>query len=141
MLKQAAIEGLTQISVALIGLISAALIYYIGEAGQKIRVETKKIKDERKRKLIEAATDRLDDVTKKTITKIEQTTAKTLREAVKDGSTDRQELLDLSDQAYKEIITTLEPEYLKLLNDTLGDTRQYILNTIETAVYDLKTRS
>lgn len=141
MLKETALNALSQITMALISLACAYLIFYINKAKKKIAVETEKLKDERQRQLIITALNDLDDIAGKTVKEIEQTTAGALRELVKDGKADRQELLDLGEKAYKDIVTTMNPEYMALLNSTIGNMDKYIKSLIESKVYELKSGS
>lgn len=130
---------LVDILIALIGLAASYLIFVINKAKQRLEVETEKLKDEKQRALVKDALEQLNIITAKTVTKIEQTAAKALRETVKDGKTDKSELLALADQAYWEIINTMKPEYMGLLQKELGDLQKYIKDTIEEKVFELKT--
>lgn len=114
------------------------VLYYIRKATAKVKAEAAKIQNEEQRKLVETAITRLDDVAGKTVRSIEQTTAAALREAVKDGTVSRDELTALSGQAYQEIIHILNPAYLSVLEESLGDLQAYITHTIEAKVLELK---
>ncbi|WP_427340621.1 hypothetical protein [Caloranaerobacter sp. DY30410] len=131
-------ESLLNIVLGLIALGSAYATLYLRRATEKLKIETKKIEDEKQRYLLDRALSRLEEVASKTVNKIEQTTAKQLRKAVADGKVDRKELESLAIEAYEEIIKTLEPEYLKVLNESLGDAEVYIKNTIEEKVREVK---
>lgn len=141
MMKEIATEALTQISIALISLVCTYTLFYINKANEKLKFETQKIKDESQRALFQNALDDLNDVAAKAVIKLEQTIAKDLREAVKDGSVSKEELLKLSTVAYSEILAELKPDVHKLLQDNITDIKGYIINTIESNVYLLKKNS
>jgi CHAD domain-containing protein len=137
-MKELVNETLVSIGMALVTLAGAYSTYYIKKLTDKLSLETKKLEDEAQRKLVEQALNRLDDVVEKTVNKIEQTTVKKLKKSISQGLKDKSELKYLAIEAYDEIRKTLEPEYLDLLEDTLGDARTYIKNTIEDKVLNLK---
>jgi len=132
----------TQFTVDLITAGATLLLAYtinaVRRASMKAKLESEKIENEEQRQLVNEAIIRLEDVTTKTVTKLEQTTAKELRELVKDGKIEKSELQALSQKALDEIISSLKPDYMKLIEDTFGDARSYILNTIESKVFELK---
>ncbi|MBU5441225.1 guanylate kinase [Paenibacillus sp. MSJ-34] len=131
-------DFLLNLALAGITLLASYAMYYIRKANAKLTAETAKISNEEQRKLIQTAIARLDDVATKTIKAIEQTTAKELRRAVKDGIASEDTLTSLAKQAYLDIVKTLEPEYLLALQDSLGDLEKYIKNTIEAKVLEVK---
>lgn len=134
-------DFLSNLALAGLTLLSSYALYYIRKATTKLTAETAKIANDDKRALVQTAVNRLDDVATKTVKTIEQTTAKELRRAVKDGQASKEQLIDLSRQAYQEIVRTLEPEYLLALQDSLGDLEQYIRTTIEAKVLELKQQA
>jgi vacuolar-type H+-ATPase subunit H len=134
------VEVLTSVVLALIALGGAYATYYIKKATEKLRVEMTKLEDDRQKELLDRALTRMEEVAEKTVNKIEQTTAKSIRQAVKDGQTDKKELEDLAVDAYEEILKTLEPDYRKVIEASMGDARTYILNTIEEKVRDVKLK-
>lgn len=105
---------------------------------KKVKSETKKIENEEQRNLLNAALDDLETLTTKTVTEIEQTTAKALRESVKDGKTDRAELLALSKKAFSEISNSLQPEYRNMIDKNFGSFSKFLTKAIETKVFELK---
>lgn len=70
--------------------------------------------------------------------KIEQVTAGTLREAVKNGNADRKELLALAQTAYDEVIAMVSPTVVEQLEKVIMDSEQYILDKIENSVRAVK---
>lgn len=80
----------------------------------------------------------VDAVTTATVSTIEQTTAKDLREAVKDGKADRKELIDLSYKAYNSILEQIKPEIIQTLKENVTDYQSYLENRIEQAVLEVK---
>ncbi|SFH21578.1 hypothetical protein SAMN05660649_04283 [Desulfotomaculum arcticum] len=136
-------EGLVQdflynLSLAVLTLLASIAIYGIKKMTDKLVAETNKIDSEEERGLIHDAIFRLDDVAEKTVKKIEQTVAKEMRQAVKDGVKSKEDLIELSKVAFNEIKKTMEPEYVNALKATLGDVDAYIRNTIEAKVLEIK---
>jgi hypothetical protein len=129
---------LLNVVVALIGLGGAFATMLLSKAKAKVEVETEKLNDERQRELVTNAFGSLHDIAIKTVTKIEQTTADSLRQAVKDGKVDREELIALSDQAYDTIFETMKPQYIEVLENELGNIGEYVNALIEEKVHELK---
>lgn len=137
-MQEMAQDVLVNVALGVLTLLSSYALYYIRKATAKVAAEAAKIKNDDQRALVQTAVDRLDDIAAKTVKTIEQTTAKELRRAVQNGQASRDDLIKLSKQAYSEIVQTMEPDYLKALQDTLGDLDKYITNTIEAKVLELK---
>jgi fructose-bisphosphate aldolase class 1 len=134
-------DFLFNLALAGLTLLSSYALYYIRKATAKLTAETAKIANDDQRALVLTAVGRLDDVATKTVKTIEQTTAKELRRAVKSGQANKEQLIELSKQAYHEIVRTLEPEYLLALQDSMGNLEQYIRATIEAKVLELKQQA
>lgn len=137
-MQEMAQDILANLTLAALTLLSSYALYYIRKATTKVSAEADKIKNDDQRALAQAAVARLDDVATKTVKTIEQTTAKELRRAVKNGQASKEELASLAKQAYGEIVRTMEPQYLDALKVTLGDLDKYITATIEAKVLELK---
>lgn len=137
-LAEPATQAAVNIIEACIVLLAAAAVYYIRLAAKRLVAETAFIKNQDQARLVRDAVDRLEDVVEKVVLKTEQTAAAALRQAVKDGATDRQELLALGRQAYQEILQTVEPQVIEVLRANLGDVEAYILNALEAQVLKLK---
>lgn len=139
-IQGAVTDVLVSVALAVITLLGSYAVYYIKKASDKVKVEIEKLEDEEFENFISRALNRLSEVATLTVNKIEQQTAKILREAIKDGKASKTELEALSMDAYSEIIKVLEPEYVELLNDVLGDTKVYIMNLIEDKLVEVKDR-
>lgn len=131
-------EAVVNVAAAAVALGAAYVTYYFKQAAGKVKAETGRIQDQAKTQMIWYALDRLEDTAEKAVRKFEQTIAGELRQSVKDGKVDRSELLALGQKAYKEVLQTLEPELVNLLNDNLGNLQAYVLNTVEALVNKLK---
>jgi hypothetical protein len=131
-------EILINLVLGVLTLLSSYALLYIHKGVAKVTAETAKIKNDDQRALVQTAMTRLDDVASKAVKTIEQTTAKDLRNAVKNGQATKDDLVNLSKQAFDEIVRTLEPDYLHALHETLGDLDTYIRNTVEAKVLELK---
>ena len=69
---------------------------------------------------------------------MEQTTAKALREAVKSGTANREELLALGKQVFDDVKATIAPEAQKVITENLGSFDNYLTKCIEDAVLKVK---
>lgn len=131
-------EALVNVAASLVALGAAAATYYLKKGADKLKAETKKIEDQAQAQLMWHAIDRLEDTAEKAVTKTEQTVAEQLRQAVKDGKTDRSELIALGQKACQEVLQMLEPEVVNVLSKNLGDLQAYVESTVETQVNRLK---
>jgi hypothetical protein len=129
---------LIAITTAAVGLFSTGAIYLFHRGAAYFKQKTSIMKDDTARLMIRDTITRVDEVTEKVVQKIEQTTAGKLREAVKDGKVNRQELLKLSDQAYREVVSMIGPEAARIIEESFGDFSNYIISTIEAKVLALK---
>lgn len=139
-ITNAATQVMLNLVLGVITLLGALGTYYLQKATQKLQVETVQIKDEAARNYVNAALKRLDDVTEKTVNKIEQTTKKEVLAAIDAGTVHPDKIKDLALDAYNEIIKTLEPDYMQVIQDTMGDAQTYIMNLIEKELEELKSQ-
>ncbi|EPR07774.1 hypothetical protein [Ruminiclostridium papyrosolvens] len=132
-------QALVTVTISLIGLLAAYATYGIHKATQKVKTQTAQLKDEDARRLLNNALEDVEELTIVTVASIEQTTAKQLREAVKDGKAEREELVALSKQAVNEITASVKPGTQKIIEENLGNFRDYISKLVEEKVLKLKT--
>jgi hypothetical protein len=137
-LISAVIPFLATVATAAASFLCAGAAVLLNRGATYLKQKSDQIRDEAARKMVRDAIDRLDDVAGKVVAKIEQTTAGALRQAVKDQKVDRIELLNLGNQAYEEVMTTISPEVEKVLRESLGDLQNYIVSTIESKVLEIK---
>jgi vacuolar-type H+-ATPase subunit H len=129
---------LTDILLALITLGGAYAVLYINKLKAKADVEIAKIQDEKQRKLISDAFARCNDLVVKVVGFTEQTVAKELREMVKDGKINKEELMACGKNAVDEIYSQLSDETKALLELEVNDVYGYIMNAVETEVLKIK---
>ena len=129
------------VAITAIALLAAYSINVMHKLTQKAQLETKRIKDEEQRKLLTDALQDLEILTTKTVADIEQTTAKALREAVKNGIKDKAELEELSKKAFNEIAEAFKPESKALIQKNFGNFSKYLTKAIEAKVLELKSES
>lgn len=128
------------LGVALTGLLLSYLTVVLKKAITKLQNKVEeKISDEKKANLLKAAFEQLNTLTENTVGAIEQEVAKDLRIAVKNGVKDRQELLNLSQQAFANICEQMKPEYLAALESNVTNLESYINDVIETNVLKAKS--
>lgn len=135
------ISTVVSVALAVISLGGAYAVFYIHQATQKVKAQTAQIKDQALRKQLEDALDDTEYLAGVTVGAIEQTTARQLREAVKDGKVDKEELQALAAKAFAEIKSGVSPVAQQVITNQLGDFDTYLTNLIERKVLELKTAS
>lgn len=125
------IQLLATVILAVLGYFTALLIKKITEAQEALKQKTEK-------ELVKAQIDIVGEITKDVVEKIEEETAKYIREAVKDGKVDREELTQLSKQAYNEITQQIGQKGIEILNLSIANVQEYLENLIEQKVREAK---
>lgn len=138
-IQSMASEVLVNLAVAALGLLAAYAMYYIKQATGKLRAQTAQIQDTETRKVLDNALADTENLATVTVAAIEQTAAKQLREAVRDGRTNRDELVKLGTQAFEEIKAKVAPEAQAAITRNLGSFDEYLRQLIEMKVLELKT--
>lgn len=138
-IQAAASELFVNVAVALLALLAAYATYGIRVLTNKAKVQAQQIKDKEARTLFLNALDDVAELTNKTVTAIEQTAAREIREAVKNGTRDPEELKALAVQAANEIKGALKPDTIRIIGENLGDFDAYLAKCIETKVLELKS--
>lgn len=134
----AASDALVNILLAVITLGGAYALYYLKLGAAKIKAQTAQIEDEQARQLLDNALDDVFNLVEVGVGAMEQTTAKALRQAVKDGKADREELLALGKQVLSEIKAAVAPEAQEVITKHLGSFEDYVMKCIEDAVLKVK---
>lgn len=138
-IQSVASEVLVNLAVAALGLLAAYAMYYIKQATGKLRAQTAQIRDTETRKVLDNALADTENLATVTVAAIEQTAAKQIREAVRDGKTSRDELVKLGTQAFEEIKAKVAPEAQAAITRNLGSFDGYLRQLIEMKVLELKT--
>lgn len=133
-------EIIVNVLLALLTLAAGYGTLFVKKTVEKLQFEAQKLQKEEQIEMATQALKRVEEVAKLTVNKLEQTTAKAIRSAVKEGKKDKEELKQLAIVAYHEVKNVLEPEYLALLESSLGDAQGYILNVIEDQLVEIKNR-
>lgn len=137
-IQSAASQMLVNIALAVISLAGGYALYYIQLAAAKVKAQTSQIKDSAGRQLLENALSDVVQLATVSVGAMEQTTAKTLRDAVKAGTASREELLALSTQMFDEIKAAIAPEAQAIITKNLGSFDTYLTKCIEDAVLKVK---
>lgn len=138
-IQSTASQVLVNLALGVIGLLGAYAVYYIQKAVAKVNEQTKQIKDEAARKLLNDALEDVETLVTVTVGSIEQTTAAALRAAVKDGTTNRDELLALGKKAFSSVKSNISIETQETITKNLGSFNVYLTNLIETKVLQIKS--
>ena len=137
-ITSAASDALVNVVLAVIALAGAYAVYYIRLGASKLKAQTAQIADEAGRKLLDNALDDVVNLATVSVGAMEQTTAKALRDAVKTGKADREELLALGRQVFDEVKAAIAPKAQQVITDNLGSFDAYLSKCIEDAVLKVK---
>lgn len=137
-IQTAASQTLLNLALGVIALLGAYGMYFVQKAAAKVQAQTAQIKDDAQRKLFTDALADVENLAIVTVGSIEQTTAATLRKAVKSGKADRNTLIALGQQAFEEVKTAIAPEVQEVIDDNLGSFDEYLTKLIEDAVRRVK---
>lgn len=137
-ITSAASTALANIVLAAIGLAAAYAVYYIRLAGARVKAQTKQIEDESARKVLEDALDDVVNLATVSVNAMEQTTAQAIRDGVKQGVKDRDELLALGRQVFNDVKAAITPEAQRVITENLGSFDAYLTKCIEDAVLKVK---
>lgn len=137
-IQSAATEVLVNLALAVISLAGAYAVYYIRLGASKLKAQTAQIEDESARKVLDNALADVENLATKSVGAMEQTTAKALRDAVKNGAANREDLLALGKQVFNEVKAAIAPEAQKVITDNLGSFDDYLTKCIEDAVLKVK---
>lgn len=137
-IQSAATEVLVNLALAVISLAGAYAVYYIRLGASKLKAQTAQIEDESARKVLDNALADVENLATKSVGAMEQTTAKALRDAVKSGAANREDLLALGKQVFNEVKAAIAPEAQKVITENLGSFDDYLTKCIEDAVLKVK---
>jgi len=126
-----ALEAIVTLVIALIALAVAYGTRYINKLSERLQEQSNN-------ELVEHSIARLERLVVVAVTAAEQRVASDLRQAVKDGKVDRDELLAVAESVKEEVLLKLSDETLKVLEETFGDVIGLIEDYIEATVHELK---
>lgn len=129
---------LTNVVLAIISLVGGYAIYYINLAAAKVKEQTGQIEDDRARKLLDNALDDVVNLATVSVNAMEQTTARELRRAIKDGTADHEELCALGKLVFDEVKLAIAPAAQEVITKNLGSFDDYLSAVIEDAVLKVK---
>lgn len=138
LITNAASATLANIVLAVIALAGAYAVYYIRLAGANVKAQTKKIKDETARQLLENALDDVVNLATVSVNAMEQTTAKAIRDGIKAGANTREQLTVLGTKVFCEVKAAISPEAQRIITENLGSFDDYLTKCIEDAVLKVK---
>ena len=138
LITNAASATLANIVLAVIALAGAYAVYYIRLAGANVKAQTKKIKDETARQLLENALDDVVNLATVSVNAMEQTTAKAIRDGIKAGANTREQLTILGTKVFCEVKAAISPEAQRIITENLGSFDVYLTKCIEDAVLNVK---
>lgn len=118
----------------LLGLLSLASLYAVSW----IRRQQAALEARTQAEIVDRIISRAGALAESTVLALESTVAKQLREAVKAGRADRDQLAALGRQAVEDVLTHLGAEGQKVLEEAVGDVRDFVTDLVEAQVERLK---
>lgn len=140
-IQAAASELLVNVALGVITILGAYAVYYLQKGVSRIQAQTEQIRDEELRKTLDGALADVERLVTVTVGSIEQTAAQTLRDAVKLGTADREELVALGQKAFDSIKASVSPAAQEIITRQLGSFDSYLKNLIEDTVRKVKNES
>lgn len=137
-IQNVASEVLVNAVLGVITLLGAYAVYYIRVGVSMAKAKTAQIESDSTRKLLNDALADVENLAVKSVGAMEQTTAKTLRDAVKVGNSDREKLVALGKQVFVEVKASITPDAQALITKNLGSFDDYLTKCIEDAVRRVK---
>lgn len=131
-------EVLVNVALGVITLLGAYAVYYIRVGVSMAKAKTAQIESDATRKLLNDALADVENLAVKSVGAMEQTTAKTLRDAVKIGNGDREKLVALGKEVFDEVKAAITPDAQALITKNLGSFDSYLTKCIEDAVRRVK---
>ena len=118
----------------LLGLLSLASLYAVSWIRRQKAALEARIQSE----IVDRMIARAAALAESTVLAMESTVAKRLREAVKAGLADRRELEALGRQAVDDVLEHLGAEGRRILEESIGDVRDFVRDLVEAQVERLK---
>ena len=131
-------EVLLNLALGVLALLAAYGVYYIQKAVLKLQAQTTGLKSEQARTLLNNAIIDVQNLAFMSVSALEQTTAKALREQVRNGYATREDLLALGQKTFIEVKSAIAPDAQRLITKNLEDFDSYLTKVIEDAVRQVK---
>lgn len=116
------------------------LIYYIKQLADKAKLKNESNANLEQKTLIDNAIDRLNALVEKSVIATNETLAKSIKEGLADGTTNKEELLSLKNSVIEDVKNQLTEDGSSLISSEIDDLNAYIANQIEVTLTNLKTK-
>ena len=134
-------ELLVNLLVGVLSVLAALAICGVQKGIVYLKQQTAQLKDDGLRATLDSAFEDVGRLAEVTVGSIEQTTAGVLRDAVKLGNANREDLVALSKKAFDEIKAAVTPEAQEIITRQLGSFDDYLEKLIEDTVRKIKNES
>lgn len=138
LLKDTLIQLLSVILMGAITIASAYMTVFVAKATEKAKLESKKIEDERQRRMLQDALDNIDSLLKTNIIALENTTKKEMLEAIADGKIEKDELKTLAVKVKENVLIQLGNDSIDILCSSMGDVNGYLEARVEELLVQIK---
>lgn len=140
MVKELIISTLAAVIMTLIIIAVKRALTLIKVLLEKEQKEAEKKNNESLAILYSLAVMVIDTLTGTAVSRIEATQAAAIRKAVKAGEKPFTELIQLSEEAYQDVVAQLAPKMKEALEACVGDTEKFIRNKIEEVLPEIKQK-
>lgn len=137
-MKPIIMELISNVILALIGCVLYGLLRFIQSVTKEAKAKADLIRNEDKRTLLLNAFGRIDTLAEVAVKATESVIAKDLRQMVKSGQKEKQELNQLAADVLEKIKLNIEPAAMNLLEESLSDVDGYIKDVIEVQLEIIK---
>ena len=134
-------NAITGIGIALIGLGSSYLVYFIKKATDRLKVQTNAIKDEATRNLINNALEKTVQVVNANVSSASETIVKELKASTLDGKLSKEDGQVILNVVKGKVLTQLSDDIKGLASTEIGDIESYIETLIENSLKELKSET
>ena len=138
LLQNTIIQLLGIIIGGLLAIASAYMTLFVAKATQRAKIETEKLKKKKKKAIVDATLDKVDELLKTNIIALENTVKKDMLELIADGKIEKEELKKLAENVKINVINQLGEGSMAILNETLGDVNGYLEVRIEEKLAEIK---
>ena len=134
-------NAITGIGIALIGLGSSYLVYFIKKATDRLKVQTNAIKDDATRNLINNALEKTVQVVNANVSSASETIVKELKASTLDGKLSKEDGQVILNVVKGKVLTQLSDDIKGLASTEIGDIESYIETLIENSLKELKSET
>ena len=140
-LLETAIEILTPVLIALLGLATSYFIAFINKAKTRVLLESEKIENEKQKQLVNGAIEQLHTIATGTIIQAENTLVKEIKQATEDNKLTVEEGKEVANAVVNSIMNQLTNDSKELLETQSQSLENYIRGEVEVILQKIKNKT